>query len=216
MTKLFEKFLLKNIVLRNRSVLSAAYGPDLEKLALLAAKEVGLIISGGTSQKEINSFEEAIKAIHKNQGKISLQIVTDLAGFFGQDKDIIAVSALAEDHPFFNTVVKYSCHHAASEDEIDQIIESYVQAAVVAQSIGADGVQIHSAHQSFLSQFLSPLTNMRTDAWGGSIENRTRIHKEIYQRIQKRVGEDFPILISCFKALFFYKILVFLNFIKKD
>lgn len=64
------------------------------------------------------------------------------------------------------------------------------------KKIGADAIQVHAAHQNFLSQMLSPLTNMRRDNWGGSIENRTRLHREIYKAIRVEVGNDFPVLIK--------------------
>lgn len=59
-----------------------------------------------------------------------------------------------------------------------------------------DGVIIHAAHGYFLSQFLCPYYNRRTDEYGGSIENRSRIVLEIYKEIRKQVGDDYPILIK--------------------
>ncbi len=197
MSKLFEKFTLKNVSLRNRSVLTAAYGSDKEKLSAFAQNEVGLIITGGTTQKEIFTFESCVDVVHKNHGKIAIQIVTDVAGQFEQGGDAISVSCLSKDNPFFkNPIVKYVPHHAATEEEIEKIIVSYAEAAKSAKAMGVDAIEIHSAHQSLLSQFLSPLTNKRKDDWGGSLENRTRIHKKILENIRKNVGENFPIIIK--------------------
>jgi len=75
-------------------------------------------------------------------------------------------------------------------------IDSYAESASIAKRIGADAVEIHSAHQSFLSQFLSPITNTRTDRWGGCIENRMRIHQEIFAAIRAKVGNSFPVFIK--------------------
>jgi len=67
---------------------------------------------------------------------------------------------------------------------------------VTCAQAGFDGVQIHGAHGYILSSFLSPHTNKRSDAYGGTTENRVRIVKEIYDLARKKVGEDFPILIK--------------------
>lgn len=79
------------------------------------------------------------------------------------------------------------------EDEIETIINNFVKAAQRAEKCGFDGVQIHGAHGYLLSQFLSSYSNLRTDRWGGSVENRFRIAGEILQRIRKNIP-DFPIL----------------------
>jgi 2,4-dienoyl-CoA reductase-like NADH-dependent reductase (Old Yellow Enzyme family) len=80
--------------------------------------------------------------------------------------------------------------------EVEEIIESFAEGVRRAQEAGFDGVQLHAAHGYLLSSFLSPRTNQREDQYGGSIENRTRIIKDIYQRARKKVNERFPILIK--------------------
>jgi len=199
-SKLFEEVTINGLTIKNRFVLSAAFKAETpaEKFAAFAQADVGLIISGGSHVHEIRKFEKAIKAVHENQGKMAVQIVSHIGGRFGfqETPDVIAVSHLTEESSFFSPLVKYCDNHAATEEEIKKIIDSYVEAAVLAQSVRADALQIHSAHQSFLSQFLSPITNKRTDRWGGSVENRTRIHKAIIDSIRARVGKNFPILIK--------------------
>jgi 2,4-dienoyl-CoA reductase-like NADH-dependent reductase (Old Yellow Enzyme family) len=81
-------------------------------------------------------------------------------------------------------------------DEIEQIIDTYAEAICRAQEAGFDGAQFHAAHGWLLSSFLSPRTNQRTDQYGGSTENRTRIVTEIYRRARKKVGNHFPLLIK--------------------
>lgn len=81
-----------------------------------------------------------------------------------------------------------------TEDEIWQLIDSFAAAMGRAKTAGCDGVQLHIAHGYGLSQFVSPYTNRRTDRWGGSLENRTRILREIMIRGRNVVGPDFPIL----------------------
>jgi 2,4-dienoyl-CoA reductase-like NADH-dependent reductase (Old Yellow Enzyme family)/thioredoxin reductase len=82
-----------------------------------------------------------------------------------------------------------------SLDDIQEIIQSFGDAAVRAQAAGADAVEIHGAHGYLLAQFLSVHANQRTDGYGGSFANRARFIIEIVAEVRKRVGEDFPILV---------------------
>ncbi len=85
---------------------------------------------------------------------------------------------------------------ALSLEEIDEIIDAFVGGTRRTKEAGFDGVQLHAAHGYLLCSFLSPRTNHREDAYGGSTENRTRIVREIYHRARKQVGDEFPILIK--------------------
>ena len=88
------------------------------------------------------------------------------------------------------------------ENEIEDLIERYGNAALIAKKSGMKGAQIHGAHGYLVSQFLSPLTNLRKDKWGGSLENRARFVMEIYQNMRRKVGPDFPIGIKINSADF--------------
>ena len=83
-----------------------------------------------------------------------------------------------------------------TEEDILDVIDRFVFTAKIARETGFTGVQFHSAHGYLLSEFLSPDINNRTDAWGGSIENRARVHLEIINKCRKEVGEDFPISVK--------------------
>jgi 2,4-dienoyl-CoA reductase (NADPH2) len=83
---------------------------------------------------------------------------------------------------------------AVTIDEIHQIVEEYGDAARIAQQAGFDAIEIHAGIGYFLNQFLSPHTNRRTDAYGGSLENRMRMLLEIVDSCQKKTGKDFPII----------------------
>ena len=85
---------------------------------------------------------------------------------------------------------------AMTEDDIAQVIERTVTAAVAAREGGFSGVQLHAAHGYLLSQFLSPRANVRTDGWGGSLENRARLLLEISKRTRAAVGRDFTISVK--------------------
>ncbi len=82
-----------------------------------------------------------------------------------------------------------------SKEEIRRLVECYCSAIERVKKAGFDGVQLHGAHGYLLSSFLSPYTNQREDEYGGSIENRLRIIKEIIDRAREAV-DDFPILIK--------------------
>ena len=80
--------------------------------------------------------------------------------------------------------------------EIEDIIDCFAESIRRARDARFDGVQLHAAHGWLLSTFLSPRTNKRTDAYGGSTENRVRILDEIFKRARSMVGESFPILVK--------------------
>ncbi|WP_243612544.1 FAD-dependent oxidoreductase [Shimia aestuarii] len=80
---------------------------------------------------------------------------------------------------------------AMSEAEIEETIEAFVKAALRCQAAGFDGVEVWAAYHCLLDQFWTPFSNTRTDAWGGSLENRTRFSREILRRIRAACGEAF-------------------------
>lgn len=80
-----------------------------------------------------------------------------------------------------------------TEVEIEEIIEKFGYAALLSKEAGFTGVQIHAAHGYLVSQFLSPLSNLREDKYGGSLENRARFLVEIYKNMRAKVGDTFPI-----------------------
>ncbi len=76
---------------------------------------------------------------------------------------------------------------ALTEDEIHAIIDDFVRAAHRAERAGFDFIELHSAHGYLLNQFISPLSNHRTDRWGGSFDNRVRLAVEIARAVRKAV-----------------------------
>jgi 2,4-dienoyl-CoA reductase-like NADH-dependent reductase (Old Yellow Enzyme family) len=93
-------------------------------------------------------------------------------------------------HPFLKKAAR-----ELTLEEIGYLVNCHADAIVRVKQAGFDGVQLHAAHGWLLSSFLSPYTNHRTDAYGGSVENRTRIVKEIVTQARDKVG-DFPIIIK--------------------
>ena len=90
----------------------------------------------------------------------------------------------------------YARPRPLTEAEILELIQRFAQAAVIARETGFTGVQVHGAHGYLLSSFLSPVTNRRTDAWGGSLENRARFLLEVVRAVRKAVGADFPVALK--------------------
>lgn len=91
---------------------------------------------------------------------------------------------------------------ALEEHEILAIIGKFATAARLAKESGFTGVQIHGAHGYLVSQFLSPSHNQREDQWGGSLENRMRFVRQVYQAIRAEVGPEFPVGIKLNSADF--------------
>ena len=85
---------------------------------------------------------------------------------------------------------------ALTEDEILDLVQRFAKVAVIARETGVTGVQIHAAHGYLISSFLSGVTNQRTDAWGGALENRARFLLEAVRATRKAVGPDFPVSIK--------------------
>ncbi len=85
---------------------------------------------------------------------------------------------------------------ALEANEIMDFIQRFARAAAKARDCGFTGVQIHSAHGYLLSSFLSPVTNQRTDEWGGSLDNRARFLLETVRAVRGQVGDDFPVSVK--------------------
>ncbi|CCH59055.1 hypothetical protein TBLA_0B02130 [Henningerozyma blattae CBS 6284] len=80
--------------------------------------------------------------------------------------------------------------HSITEEEIQQYIKEYVDAAKKSISVGADGVEIHSANGYLLNQFLDPICNKRNDKYGGNIENRCRFALEVVDALTEAIGHE--------------------------
>ena len=85
--------------------------------------------------------------------------------------------------------------HAMSIEEIREMEDAFTAAAVRAKAAGYDGIQLHGCHSYLINQFVCPKTNLRTDEYGGSAENRARFGSEIIRKIREACGDDFIISI---------------------
>ena len=218
MKELFEETTTNGLTLTNRFVRSATWegmcdadGRPSLKLALcyrdLAAGGVGLIITGyafvrpdgkqlpGKMGIHTDDFAAEMgsltSAVHHEGGKICIQLVH--AG--GQ-----TTSKVAGRRPLAPSAVKAEQYpeepDAMSKRDIDEIVGAFGDGARRAMNYGFDAIQLHAAHGYLINQFLSPLTNRRTDGYGGPAENRCRFLLEVYRRVRSEVGPDFPIFIK--------------------
>lgn len=97
---------------------------------------------------------------------------------------------------------QFGAPEALSEAEILELIGRYAGAAAALREAGFTGVQIHAAHGYLISQFLSPRANLRTDAWGGSLENRARLLLDAVRAVRSQAGRDFTVSVKLNSADF--------------
>jgi 2,4-dienoyl-CoA reductase-like NADH-dependent reductase (Old Yellow Enzyme family) len=91
---------------------------------------------------------------------------------------------------------------AMTEEQIRATVERFATTAELAEQAGFDGVEVHAAHGYLLSQFLSPLVNKRSDAWGGSLENRARLLLDVVRAIRTVVSSSFAVAVKLNSADF--------------
>ena len=217
MSVLFEKTKIKGMELNNRLVRSATHeamaddeGFPTDRLFKLYERLVkggiGLIITGYTyvsrdgkfksmlgidTDEHISKYRELVNHVQQNGTKIAIQL-----NHCGKQ----TTKEMTGTQPIAPSAVKdkflFVMPREMTEADIERIIEAFVQAARRAKESGFDAIQLHGAHGYLINQFLCPHTNRRQDKWGGSIKNRMRFVTEIYERVRKSVGDDYPILIK--------------------
>lgn len=218
MPTLFETTAIKGMVLKNRLVRSATWEgmsdkdgrPTAKMIDLyrsLALGGIGLIISGYAfirpdgkqlpyqmgihTDNFADDYSKLTDAVHDSGGIIALQMVhvggqtsTDTIGRQPVAPSAIKVDQFAE------------LPAALSKAEIGDLLQAFGDGARRAKAWGFDAIQLHGAHGYLINQFLSPLTNVRTDEYGGSLENRCRFLMEAYKKVRETVGADYPVLIK--------------------
>jgi 2,4-dienoyl-CoA reductase-like NADH-dependent reductase (Old Yellow Enzyme family) len=106
----------------------------------------------------------------------------------GWPDNVLAPSAIA-----YND--RHAQPKAVTKDDIENIKAAFVSAIKRALSAGIDGIEIHNAHGYLLHEFLSPVSNQRTDEYGGSFENRTRLTLEIVEQARATIPKDMPLFL---------------------
>lgn len=215
---IFEPLAVKNMRLNNRTVMmpmGTNFGEQNGEMSFLhiqyyeqrAEGGVGLIIvenasvdspqgSNGTTQIRIDqdSYIPRLfmlcETVHKHGTKIALQI--NHAGASAISSRIGSQPVSASNIP---SKKGGEIPRPLTKEEILHIVKKYGEAAKRVQIAGFDAVEIHAGHSYLISQFLSPLTNDRTDEFGGSLENRARFAKMIIEEVRRQVGAFFPIIL---------------------
>ncbi|MDX3753561.1 NADPH-dependent 2,4-dienoyl-CoA reductase [Streptomyces sp. AK08-02] len=172
-----------------------------EFYAARARGGVGLIVTGGispndagrpaeggaklTTDTESDQHRTITDAVHREGGRIAMQILH--FGRYAYHQDLVAPSPLqAPISPF--------TPHELTDAEVEQTIDDYARAALLARRAGYDGVEIMGSEGYLINEFIAAGTNHRTDRWGGSYENRTRFPLETVRRVREAVGEDFILI----------------------
>ena len=212
---MYDPFQIENLIIKNRLIRSATFefAADngritprmIELYRQLAEGGSGLIISGmqavlpgagnspvmvqTTYDQYVDDMKQLVDVVHQNGSRLFVQL--NHAGYrtawrHGYDRLGVSELSVAED----------CTYQEATPEDIKIIVEAFGKAAKRCQEAGCDGVQIHAAHGFLINTFLSPYYNHRTDAYGGSIENRARILFEAYDAVRNAVGNNFPVSVK--------------------
>lgn len=139
----------------------------------------------------VPGLKKMTAAIHDEGAMASIQL--GHSGFFTH-KSVIGKRPLGAS-PKYCAFMRSYCREMDAQD-IEQKIQDFVHAAVMARDAGFDAIEIHAGHGYLLSQFLSPWTNRRKDEYGGDLGNRLRFPVRVIEEIRKVVGADFPVLVK--------------------
>lgn len=205
MSKLFSSVSIKDMTLRNRIVMPpmCMYSSDSEgkanswhfiHYATRAIGGAGLIIVEATAveprgrlsdndlglwdDSQIEGLSKIVEEVKKHGAKIGIQINHGGRKCAADEKIIIAPSSIAFDETYKTPV-------EMTKEDIKNTITLFRNAAERAYKAGFEFIEIHGAHGYLINQFLSPLSNKRTDEYGGSPENRARFLKEVIHAVRE-------------------------------
>jgi 2,4-dienoyl-CoA reductase-like NADH-dependent reductase (Old Yellow Enzyme family)/thioredoxin reductase len=218
-SKMFEPFQLGRMQLKNRVVLPpmgtglGASGGFVSQRTIdyyeaRARGGTGLIIVEGSapgllchfgnqlclgSDRHIDGWKNLAEAVHKNGAKIAVQLMHSGTELIDGQPVQVSPSAVICLHR--NIGINGKPPHELTIDEIRERVQWYADAARRAKEAGLDGVEMHGAHQYIIASFLSSASNVRTDTYGGTPENKARFAIEILQAVRKAVGPEYPVWI---------------------
>ena len=224
MSELFTPFALRGVTLRNRIAMSPmcmySAGEDgiptdfhLAHLAARATGGVGLIITEATaveprariSVNDLGLWDDAqveplarIVRLCKAQGAVLCSPLAHAGRkAWTPPKGAGPLPAVAPSALPFD--VDWAVPHALTPAELDGIVSAYRTAAERAVRAGFDGIEVHSAHGYFLHQFLSPISNHRTDEYGGPLGNRARMLLRVVDAVRAVLADSQPLIVrlSC-------------------
>lgn len=161
-----------------------------EATAVTPAGRISNACAGIWDDVTAAAWKRVVDVAHENGGKVGIQLAhagrkgshnSELrgGGVLGLDTGGWQVEA-----PSPIAYADYPEPHELTVDEITELVQAFAAAAVRAEQVGFDAVEVHGAHGYLVHEFLSPLTNQRTDQYGGSLENRGRFLFEIVSAIK--------------------------------
>ncbi|RYM04959.1 FAD-dependent oxidoreductase [Sporolactobacillus sp. THM7-7] len=211
---LFQKGAIGSLTLEHRILMGSMHlgiegdRDQLEQLkAFYAGRAKGgaaLIITGGaavlpegggdhmfclTDTDHRDQLREVAEAVHQAGGKIALQLQHN--GRYARSAETGRLPVAPS--PIVSRVTKET-PAALSIEGIRKVRDAFIEGASIAKTVGFDAVEIMGSEGYLLNQFLSPLTNQRTDTYGGDVHKRMRLALEIVSGIRNRMGKDFPII----------------------
>lgn len=169
----------------------ASAGLIVTEATVVSEQGIGWLESPGVySDTQTEGWRRVVDAVHAKGGRIFLQLWhcgrASHRYFFADERLPVAPSAIgiANDHSHTpRGKFPYEVPRALDAEEVPLIVDDYHQAAVRARAAGFDGVEVHSANGYLLDQFLQSKTNRREDAYGGSIENRSRLLGDVVDAV---------------------------------
>lgn len=195
MRTIFDEVKLNHLTAKNRIVRSATWeaiaNPDgtpseqqLQIYKELAKGDVGTIITGFTSVSDTDGYlGDGMARLSDDRQIPAWKKLTDICHRYGAK--VITQLALGE----YVTDRSVLEPDACTTDDLYDITELFANAARRAEEAGFDGVQLHAAHNFWVSRFISPCINHRTDEYGGDQVRRTRLLLEIYETVRKEVPD---------------------------
>lgn len=154
----------------------------------IAPNAEGVVMPGAaslTSEKHAEKHRIVTEAVHREGGKIALQILH--VGRYAYHPGAVAPSAV-------QAPISPVRPREMTEEDIERTLADYAQCARLAQAAGYDGVEIMGSEGYLINQFIAPQTNHRTDRWGGAFENRIRFATECVRRVRAATGNAFIII----------------------
>lgn len=153
---------------------------------------------GITNGEQAREWKKIVSSVHQAGAKIFMQI--QHSGPLSQGNRFVegtiapsVVQPKGEQLEFYGGKGPFSIPKESTKEEITAVINGFVNAAKLAQSVGFDGVEIHGANGYLLDAFLTDYTNHRTDEYGGTTENRVRLLVEVSKAVRESVGSDFTV-----------------------
>ena len=213
---IFTPFNIGPVTLRNRIIRSAAFenmaygnspsqdlydyhvavargGVGMTTLAYASVNQSGLSFKGQLWMREaiVPELKRITDAVHSTGAKCSIQLGHCGNMTHRSTCGCMPVGASGGFNLYSPTFVR-----GLKLPEIDALVEDFGHAVELAREAGFDCVEIHAGHGYLISQFLSPYTNHRRDAYGGSLENRMRLMQRVIRRVMEAAGDDMGVLVK--------------------